>query len=43
MLNNIARTPTAGSSLQASGEDGTESGRNPTQNFYSNSFSIGVG
>jgi len=38
-----SQTPTAGSSPQPSGEDGTESGRNPTQNFYSNSFSIGVG
>jgi hypothetical protein len=38
-----SQTPTAGSSPQPSGEDGTESGTNPTQNFYSNSFSIGVG
>jgi hypothetical protein len=38
-----SQTPTAGSSPQPTGEDGTESGRNPTQNFYSNSFSIGVG
>lgn len=38
-----SQTPTAGSSPQPSGEDGTESGRNPTQNFYSNSFSMGVG
>jgi len=38
-----SQTLTAGSSPQPTGEDGTESGRNPTQNFYSNSFSIGVG
>jgi len=38
-----SQTSTAGSSPQPTGEDGTESGRNPTQNFYSNSFSIGVG
>jgi hypothetical protein len=33
----------AGSSPQPSGEDGTESGRNPTQDFYNSPFSIGVG
>ena len=38
-----SKTSTAGSSSQPTGENGTESGRNPTQNFYSNSFSIGVG
>jgi hypothetical protein len=33
----------AGTSPQPSGEDGTESGRNPTQDFYNSPFSIGVG
>lgn len=38
-----SQTPTAGSSPQPTGEDGTERGTSSTQNFYSNSFSIGVG
>jgi hypothetical protein len=33
----------AGSSPQPSGEDGIESGRNPTQDFFNNPFSLGVG
>ncbi len=33
----------AGSVPPVSGSDGTEAGRNPTQDFYSNSFSLGVG
>jgi len=33
----------AGSTPQPSAEGGVESGRNPTQDFFSNSFSLGVG
>ena len=33
----------AGSSSQPSADGGVESGRNPTQDFFSNSFSLGVG
>jgi hypothetical protein len=33
----------AGSSPQPSADGGVESGRNPTQDFFSNSFSLGVG
>jgi hypothetical protein len=33
----------AGSSPQPSGDGGVESGRNPTQDFFSNPFSLGVG
>jgi hypothetical protein len=33
----------AGSSPQPSGDGGVESGRNPTQDFFNNPFSLGVG
>jgi hypothetical protein len=33
----------AGSSPQPSGDGGVQSGRNPTKDFFSNSFSLGVG
>lgn len=38
-----SKTSTAGSSSQPTGENGTEPGYNPTQNFYSNPFAVGVG
>jgi hypothetical protein len=38
-----ASAPTAGSVPQVSGHDGTESGSNPTRDFYNNPYSIGVG
>lgn len=42
-INAGQKSSTAGSTPQVSGHDGTESGINPTRDFYNNPYSIGVG